>query len=184
MFHSALGLRRAILSFAEELRSEGHQVHTPDLYEGSVYQEIEEGIAHRDRVGIPTLLELAQKAVEDLPADTVYIGYSLGAALAQSFAQNRRGALGAILMHGVLPPAALGGAWPSAVSVQVHGAELDSWIDLTQAKNIVAEMAASASADLFLYPGSGHLFTDSDSVEFNKESTTLAHSRIREFLSQ
>jgi dienelactone hydrolase len=39
VFHSALGLRPALLRWAARLRAAGHVVHTPDLYDGEVFND-------------------------------------------------------------------------------------------------------------------------------------------------
>ncbi len=38
LLHSAYGLRPAVLDAADRLRRAGHQVDTPDLYDGHVYR--------------------------------------------------------------------------------------------------------------------------------------------------
>lgn len=40
LFHSALGLRPGVHSFAEQLRKAGHTVTTPDFYNGEVHRRI------------------------------------------------------------------------------------------------------------------------------------------------
>ena len=47
VFHSALGLRPGVLDAARRLRAAGHDVDTPDLYQGRAVESIEEGIAVR-----------------------------------------------------------------------------------------------------------------------------------------
>ena len=37
LFHSVLGLRPAVLADAERLRAAGHDVSTPDLFDGAVF---------------------------------------------------------------------------------------------------------------------------------------------------
>jgi|WetSurMetagenome_2_1015567.scaffolds.fasta_scaffold06963_8 hypothetical protein len=39
LFHSALGLRPGIRSFAEQLRQSGHTVIMPDLYQGEIFED-------------------------------------------------------------------------------------------------------------------------------------------------
>jgi dienelactone hydrolase len=46
LFHHAQGLTDGCLAFAGELRSAGHVVHAPDLFEGRTFDGIAEGIAH------------------------------------------------------------------------------------------------------------------------------------------
>ena len=42
LFHSALGLRPAVHRFADALRAAGHQVTTPDLFDGAVFDRLDE----------------------------------------------------------------------------------------------------------------------------------------------
>src|SRR5512143_3811465 len=126
LFHSGLGLTRHVLDFADVLRADGHDVTTPDLYDGEVFDNLADGIAKRDALGIPELSRRAAEAVEGLPPAVVYMGFSLGAASAQALAFTRPGALGAVLMHACLPLAMLGiGAWPGGLKAQIHWAEAD-----------------------------------------------------------
>jgi len=40
LFHSAYGLRPGVLQWAEGLRHIGYTVHTPDLYDGEVFNSL------------------------------------------------------------------------------------------------------------------------------------------------
>jgi dienelactone hydrolase len=46
LFHHAQGLTRGCLSFADQLRTAGHVVHTPDLYDGKTFTELADGIGY------------------------------------------------------------------------------------------------------------------------------------------
>jgi dienelactone hydrolase len=183
-FHSALGLRPAIHEFAQLLRNDGHIVHTPDLFDGEVFDNLTDGIAKRDAVGIPELSRRATVAVESLPSDCVYVGFSMGAASAQYLAASRPGAKAVILCHAALPPALMGiEEWPS-VPVQVHYAEGDPWVEKDQAAAFRdAVKAVDQTWDEYVYPGSGHLFSDRDSPDYDRESYALVVQRVLSFLS-
>ena len=92
LFHHAQGLTTGITDFAETLRDAGHTVHTPDLYEGQTFETLDEGIAHLKEVGFQTVLERGRSAGEELPAEVVWAGFSLGVMPAQLLAQTRPGA--------------------------------------------------------------------------------------------
>jgi dienelactone hydrolase len=176
LFHSALGLRPAVHQFADQLRQDGHTVHTPDLFDGAVFDRLEEGVAMRDALGIPELMRRAAAAVADLPGEVVYAGLSMGAASAQWLAATRPGARGAVLLHAALPVQALGlERWPE-VPLQIHYAQGDPWVD-----GAVVE-ALRDQAEVFAYPGEGHLFTDAGSAEHDPESTALLVERVRGFV--
>jgi dienelactone hydrolase len=185
LFHSALGLRPAVRRFADRLREWGHTVHTPDLYDGKVFETLEDGIRYRDVIGIPGLMERARKAVEPLPAEAVYAGFSLGAAPAQLLAATRPGARRAILMHGALTPAMLGlPRWPP-VPVQVHYAAKDPWVDAAEVEALSRSARESGAAcSVFTYEGSGHLFADEDGADYDPAAAAAMLEHVREFLRQ
>lgn len=183
LFHSGLGLTQHVLDFADALRADGHEVVTPDLYDGEVFTTMAEGVVKRDAVGIPELSRRGAAAVESLPRDVVYLGFSLGAASAQALAFMRPGALGAVLMHACLPPAMLGiKAWPGALKAQIHWAEADSWVDAT-AVDALADLAPAGACERFMYPGGVHLFGFDGYEDYDADSAALMTQRIREFVA-
>jgi dienelactone hydrolase len=84
LFHHPQGLTPGVLAFADELRAAGHVVHTPDLYEGKTFGTVEEGVAHAREVGFGTILDRDVAVAEDLLAELVYAGFSLGGMPAQN----------------------------------------------------------------------------------------------------
>src|SRR5258708_6729118 len=127
LFHSLLGLRPGVLQWADKLRKAGHVVHTPDLYDGFVFDDSATAAAGIQHIGFQGVLARSQAAVADLPADLIYAGFSNGGACAELLAATRPGAKGAILMHAPLPIRALGWTvWPATVPVQMHFAEKDA----------------------------------------------------------
>jgi dienelactone hydrolase len=186
LFHHAQGLRPDVMSWAESLREAGHEVETPDLYEGVTFDRLDDGIAHRDELGIPALIQKAGEFLNGLPDDLVYAGFSMGASTAHYFAVTRRGARGALLMHGTAPPETLGGAeWPAAAPVQLHYAEGDPYLD---AGNIEAFQQSvrdvEAPLEVFTYPGNGHLFADPDGPDYDEGSAKLMLERELNFLDE
>ena len=183
LFHSALGLRPAVRRFADQLRSAGHVVHTPDFFGGDVFNNLNDGVARRDAIWIPALIGLAQESVTDLPKEIVYAGFSMGAASAQYLAATRSGARGAILMHAAIPLEMMGvGKWPH-VPVQIHYAVGDTWVEAAQVDALSKAIGESGqSCAVYTYAGSGHLFADEDTNEYDKASATLMLDRVLKFL--
>ncbi len=179
LFHHAQGLRPDVLGWADALREAGHEVETPDLYEGRTFDRLGDGIAHRDEVGIPALVGRAGSFLEDLPSELVYAGFSMGASTAHYFAVTRPGARAAVLMHGTAPPTTLGdGGWPSGVAAQLHCADDDPYVDaggLEAAERAVRE--AGAPLEVFAYPLRGHLFADPDGPDYDEASANLMLER-------
>lgn len=185
LFHSALGLRPGVRDFAARLRQRGHTVHTPDLFDGEVFDDLAAGARKRDALGIPALIQRATAAVADLRADLVYAGFSMGSAAAAVLAGTRPGARGLVMMHGALPPRALGvEAWPATVPVQVHHAERDPYVDADSVRGLEqAVRAAGARCEAFVYPGRGHLFADPGLPEYDEASATTMLDRVAAFVA-
>jgi dienelactone hydrolase len=184
LFHHALGLTPGVLSFADELRSAGHTVHTPDLFDGRTFTTIEEGLAYAEGIGIPDgVISRGEQAAEALPAGLVYIGFSLGVLPAQKIAQTRPGAAGAVLCYSCVPLHFFGGTWPTGVPVQVHGMDADPIFvgegDVDAARELVAQ---ADQGELFLYPGDQHYFADSSLPSYDKDAAGLLTRRVLDLL--
>ena len=170
LFHSALGLNDGMRRMAGVFTEAGHTVHTLDFYDGRVFDNVPDGIAYRDEVGFPALAQRASAAVEELGLEgPVYFGgFSLGAAMAQSFGKRHRQAAGAFLCHagGVPKPTSWnGGCW-----LQMHYTQGDEWVDAKQAEILIdSARAAGAQASAHVYPGSAHLFGDPTAPEYSPE---------------
>jgi len=121
-------------------------------------------------------------AAEGLPAEIVDAGFSLGVLPAQKLAQTRPGARGALLLHACFPTSEFATPWPGGVPVQIHAMDADEWFkeDMAAAQELVDEIE---SAELFLYPGDGHLFADSSLGDFDEEAAALLKERILVFLN-
>lgn len=179
LFHHVHGLTAGCVSFADELRSAGHLVHAPDLYDGKTFTERADGRAYTEQVGFDTILGRGRLAAERLSNELVYAGFSLGVLPAQMLAQTRPGARGAVLLHGCVPPAEFGGPWPPGLPLQIHTMEADELGDVDVARELAETVE---SADLFLYPGDRHLFTDVGLPDYDGAAATLVTQRVLRFL--
>src|SRR6188472_2145498 len=159
LYHHVQGLTEGVGSFADELRQAGHTVHTPDLFDGSRFDTIDEGMGFAREAGFGALAERGVAAAEGIGPEAVYAGFSFGVMVAQQLAQTRPGAGGALLMYSCLPVSEFGDPWPEGVPVQVHGKEGDEFFeeDLPAARELV-EIVGPDLAELFVYPGDAHLF--------------------------
>jgi dienelactone hydrolase len=187
LFHHAQGLTSGVVAWADELRAAGHVVHTPDLYDGRTFATVEEGVAHAQELGFGNVVERGVHTADDLPADLVYAGFSLGVMAAQQLAQTRPGARGAILCEACVPTGEFSDGWPAGVAVQVHGMDADEFFagegDIDAARALVAEASATASAELFVYPGDRHLFADSSLASYDADAAALLTQRVLAFLA-
>ena len=187
LFHHAQGLTPGVLAFADELRAAGHTVHTPDLFDGQTFGSIDEGMAHIKGSGMDEMTERGVRTADDLPAELVYAGFSLGEMAAQKLAQTRPGARGALLFYSAIAISGewAFGPWPDGVPVQIHGMDNDPIFvgegDIDAAREIVEK---ADDAELFLYPGDQHYFADSSLPSYDPEATALLTKRVLEFLAR
>jgi dienelactone hydrolase len=67
--------------------------------------------------------------------------------------------------------------------LQIHMMEDDEWAaeDLPAARELVE---TTEGAELFLYPGDGHLFADSSLPDYDEEAATLLEQRVLAFLNR
>ena len=181
LFHHAQGQTPGFLEFADDLRAAGHLVHAPDLYDGHVFTELHEGVAFAEAVGFDEIIVRGVAAAERVPAAVVYAGFSLGLLPAQALTQTRPGARGAVLFHGAVPAAEFEHPWPEGVPLQMHVMEGDPWGDVHVCRALAEQVP---SAELFVYPGSGHLFADSGSGDYEPECALLLMARTLTFLRE
>jgi dienelactone hydrolase len=182
LFHHVQGLTDGVRAFADELRRAGHTVHTPDLFGGRTFATLEEGMAFAQATGFGALSKRGMAAADELPPDVVYAGISFGVMVAQPLAQTRPGARGALFVSACLPVSEFGDAWPDGVPAQVHGKDADPFFaeeDLVAARALVE---SSGDAELFLYPGDEHLFTDASLPAYDAAATALLLERALPFL--
>jgi dienelactone hydrolase len=186
LFHSALGLRPGVLEFAARLRAAGHAVYPIDSFDGETFDDLDQGMAKRDAIGIPELLRRAQQGVDGLPAGTVYAGFSMGCGVAEFLAATRPGARGAVLMSGALDPQSFGvQRWPQLVPVQVHYAADDPLVDPAPVEALAnAVRAADAYVEVHTYPVAGHLFADPDLADYDPNAAELLLRRVLDFLGR
>jgi dienelactone hydrolase len=162
-------------------------VHTPDLFDGRTFDSIDEGMAFIKETGFDDLRAQGVRTADDLPRELVYAGFSFGEAIAQELAQTRPGARGAVLMYSAIPISGewAFGPWPDGVPVQIHGMDNDPIFvgegDIDAAREIVA---AVDDAELFLYPGDQHYFSDSSLPSYDAGATALLTERVLAFLAR
>ena len=184
LFHHVMGLTPGIKDFAHRLRSDGHLVHTPDLFEAHTFSTLEEGMAYASNVGFDTILGRGVTEAEALGPELVYAGFSMGVMPAQQLAQTRAGARGALFFDSCLPVTEFGDGWPQGVPVQVHGMDADPIFagegDLDAARALVE---STDQGELYLYPGDVHVFADSSLPTYDQAAAELMTGRVLTFLS-
>ncbi|MGA5441311.1 dienelactone hydrolase family protein [Streptomyces griseoincarnatus] len=170
LFHSTYGLRPAVHRAADRLRAAGHEVWTPDLFEGRTFATVEEGMEHKDEVGKDELLKRAVLAAAPYSErGLVYAGFSFGASVAQTLALGDEKARGLLLLHGTSDIAENAAA--DGLPVQLHVAEpdpfeTDDWLTAWY----LGMSRAGADVEVYRYAGAGHLYTDPDLPDFDEEA--------------
>ncbi|MFB6891427.1 dienelactone hydrolase family protein [Kitasatospora sp. NPDC056327] len=185
LLHSAYGLRPAVRAAADRLRAAGHTVHTPDLYDGRTFDDVEEGMAYKEELGSEELLRRAVGVAAPLLATgtaLVYAGFSLGGSLAQNLALADENALGLLLLHGtsdIREDAA------TSIPVQLHVAEPDpfepeDWLNAWY----LNMRRIGADVEIHRYRGAGHLFTDPDLADHDAEAAERTWAVALDFLTE
>src|SRR5215207_9988999 len=163
LFHSVLGLRPGVIAAADRLRAAGHTIHTPDLFNGEVFDDLDDGQRKEEALGYQEIARRAKEAVAELPAGLVFAGFSLGAVHAELLAASKPGALGAVLMH---------------------YAALDPWVEADEEVAPFGDdvRGAGTAFEEHAYPCSGHLFSDPDLPEYDRASSEAMWHRVLAFL--
>jgi dienelactone hydrolase len=187
LFHSVLGPRQGVTDAADRLRAAGHEVLTPDLYEGRNFDDYDSAMEFSNEVGQETLMVRALDSVADVPDGFVVGGFSQGSAIAV-FVATRRAVSGVLQFAGfsVLEWFGPDAAWPAGVDTQVHQTVDDPWREDEFAEQAARDVtAAGGRVEVFDYPGTGHLFTDpSLPDEYDAEATELLWSRVLPFVAR
>jgi dienelactone hydrolase len=182
LFHHAGGLTDGVLSFAQTLKDAGHTVHAPDLFDGRTFTDVRDGVAYAQSqsLGEETFAARAAEIVTPLGTDLVYGGMSMGAARAAEQVLERPGAKGAFFLYGAIAPSWWEATWPADVPTQAHVTEGDEWREPEAEEEYVADIPG---AELFVYPGSGHLFAEPGHPDYDEETARLATDRVLSFLA-
>jgi dienelactone hydrolase len=170
LFHSVYGLRSGVHRAADRLRAGGHEVHTPDLFEGRTADTVEDGMKLKDDIGRDELLMRAVTVTAPLSQQgLVYAGLSLGGSIAQNLALADTNARALLLLHGTSDIAE--DASVDDLPVQLHVADPDpfeshDWLNAWYLRM----RRAGADVEVFRYGGAGHLFTDEGLDDYDADA--------------
>jgi len=188
LFHHALGLTDGVRDLASRIAAGGHQVHTPDLFDGAVFTTPQEGLAYVDSVGGDLEYgKRAMRAAAAYPQASVVAGISLGVMAAHRVAQTVPAFRACVEISAALPLDAFAPLWQPHTALQIHLAADDAWVkdeDLPLARTYSAtDEDPDAPAVLFEYATDAHLFMDSSLPEFDADLTDVMVRRIHELLA-
>lgn len=184
LFHPSLGFTRDMEDAADRLRGGGHTVFAPDLFGGATFDDEKEADGHLKRLTISALMLKARDAIAGYPADSVYMGFSIGALAAMIFSAKKPGARACVPVAGAATLAEIGAAaWPKGVPVSLHFAAGDVWRRPEAIESFAASVRESgASFESFEYPGGGHLFPFAGTGAYDGASAELFWKRVFAFL--
>jgi dienelactone hydrolase len=148
-----------------------------------VFDDYEKASAYAADLGYPILMERAISAVEHLADGFIAAGFSNGGGMSE-YVATRRNVSGVLMLSGAIPLEMLGTSpWPPGVPAQIHYALDDPFRQQNSIDAVVKAIhEAKGSIEIFDYPGSGHLFTDSSLPdEYDPASTELLWKRVLGF---
>ena len=183
LVHHARGLTDGVRRFADTLREAGHTVHTPDLYEGRVFDDTEAGVAHARELGQEVLSQRAAAAADGLPATgLVYAGMSMGCGYATWLALDHRpGSARAMLyLFGSVDPEWFEVTWPEGLPAVAHQTLDDPWREAEADDGFRARVPGGQLVD---YPGSGHLFLDDSTDDHDPAAAAQATAHVLAWLA-
>ncbi|MFV0633884.1 dienelactone hydrolase family protein [Demequina sp.] len=183
LLHSALGLTSHLHAWADALREDGHHVVTPDLFGGRTFADLETAVAYVDSEGgPPAFIAAATAQTVDLGGPRVYVGFSLGGAVAEILALTRGDASGLVVLHGALSPAWFGvDAWPDGLTAQLHYASRDPWVEPEENAAFLA--LAGDACEEYVYDGDGHLFAFEGWHEYEAQNAHRLYEHVTDFLA-
>lgn len=182
LFHSVLGLRSAELFAAERLRRAGHEVVTPDLFDGETASALDEGFELLDRIGWARVVKNARQALAGMPDQTVLAGVSMGTGVLADLWPERSATAGVLLLHAAtdLPATVRPG-----VRVQLHAGEHDEFAPPERVAGLCrAAEESGVDLEVFRYPGVGHFYTDHELPDHAPAAAELTWRRVLDFLGE
>ena len=74
LHHHAQGLTPGVVAFADRLRGAGHLVHTPDLFDGRTFNDLDRGMQFVEELGFSEVRERGERVADRLQAELIYAG--------------------------------------------------------------------------------------------------------------
>jgi dienelactone hydrolase len=166
LFHSMWGLRPGEQAAAERLRSLGHRVTMPDLFDGRTTPgEIDAGFALMAEIGWDTITGRAFDALADVSENAALIGFSMGVGVIGEVWPTRLGAAAVACLHA---PTSVPAGVRRGTPVQLHYAAGDRFVPPEQVAAFRRTGEAAGAVMLIReYDGAGHFFTDESHPDYS-----------------
>jgi hypothetical protein len=182
LFHHAQGLTPGVIAFADQLRTAGHTVHTPDLFEGRTFGSIEAGMAHVEKVGFGrSSSAVPGPSTGSRPGWCTPASHS-GSSRPRCWRRRARGPAERCCVTRACRPRS------SAPGRTGCRCRCTGWTP-TRSSSAKATstppralVAGADDGELFLYPGDQHYFADSSLPSYDAGATALLIQRTLDFL--
>jgi len=189
VIHAWWGLNAFFRSVCDRLADEGFVALAPDLFEGRVASTIPQARKLRARPKKEPTTKTLLRAIERLQglpqvqgSSIGVIGFSMGGHWALWLAAHRP----ELRLKAVTTfyGARAGDYRASPAAFQGHFAERDPWVSDSALKKLRQSLEqAPRGAELYVYPGTGHWFCESDRQDaYDQQAAELAWKRTRTFL--
>lgn len=179
LFHHAQGLTEGLRFLCERLTAAGHDVHAPDMFDGAVFDRLDDGIAFASKVGHDTIEANARAALREHPHSDTVIGISMGVFPAQLLAQESRAVRNCALVCGGMSPCELRGEWRHDVRLVLHMAEPDESVSPEEVDPLLEH---APHAQVYRYRGAHHLFMDPSCKGYDADAADLFEERLLDWL--
>jgi carboxymethylenebutenolidase len=190
VIHAWWGLNDFFRGVCDRFATEGFVALAPDLFQGQVATTVETARSLRDQRRPEPAAKTLTRAMGQLvnhPAvqgSTVgVVGFSMGGHWALWLSQQAELPIGAaVTFYGTRA----GDYSASQAAFLGHFAEKDDWVSDTALKKFRKGLeTAGRIAELFVYPGTGHWFFESDRRDaYDKEAAAQAWQRTLRFLKE
>lgn len=189
LLHSWWGFQPVVQDFADELADAGFVIFAPDLWDGRTAATRAEAEALVRNPDFDRLKAVAEGSVDFLSgrpevtptgAKLAAVGFSMGASWALRLAQEHPQRFSRVCLF----YDEIGVATPDTVRLQTHFGDEDEFAPVADLRAWGEALAAAGRGDdLYLYPGAGHWFMDTDKPEHDRpDAAALAKERLLTFL--
>ena len=188
VIHAWWGLNGFFRGVANRLATEGFVALAPDLFQGQVATTIEAAKSLRDQRRPEPTYKTLTRAIGQLTKHAAVqgstigvVGFSMGGHWALWLSQQPDLPIGAaVTFYG----ARAGDYSTSRAAFLGHFAEKDDWVSEAALKKLRKGLeTAGRIAELFVYPGTGHWFFESDRTDvYDPQAAELAWQRTIAFL--
>lgn len=183
IFHHVLGLTSGLMSFKRSLEEANVEVVMPDMFNGMVFESVDEGLSFVDTNGEALLSSVGE--LDDLGDhfDAV-IGISFGALLAAEFCRIATGRVRDLIEIAAFVPTESSISELSPPRVTVVASRDDPYINGDDLASFLDYQREVPDSSIRLFAGKNHFFMDDSNLEFSEVLRDLTVVQIVEVLEK